>query len=53
MRSMTQAQADAATAWLSAHMVPDAPQQPQAEPQAEYEYEEPAQPEVADEDLEF
>jgi hypothetical protein len=53
MRSMTQAQADAATAWLSAHMVPDAPQQPQAEPQAEYEYEEPAQPEVADEDFNF
>lgn len=53
MRSMTQAQADQATAWLSAHMVPDAPQPEQAAPEPEPEYEEPAQPAVADEDLNF
>ena len=53
MRSMTQAQADQATAWLSAHMVPDAPQPEQAAPEPEPEYEEPAQPAVADEDFNF
>lgn len=55
MRSMTQAQADQAAAWLSAHATPDAPQQPQAapEPEPEPEYEEPAQPEVAEEDFNF
>lgn len=55
MRSMTQAQADQAAAWLSAHMAPDAPRQPQAapEPEPEPEYEEPVQPAVADEDFNF
>lgn len=53
MRSMTQAQADQATAWLSAHMVQDATQPEQAAPEPEPEYEEPAQPAVADEDFNF